>query len=80
MADSFAFRATIFLTQFLGASDSANRALAVNGAFSASSLFASHFTFRTSANRMADSRALRIIALPFANRVALEQKGVRREK
>jgi len=71
VADGLARRASLLLAVVLGAADRANRALAVHDAFSASSLFASHLALRARAHRVADSRALRIIALPAAHGVAL---------
>jgi len=69
--DSLALGAIFFLAIVLGAADRAHRALAVNNALSTSSLFASHLTLGTRADRVADSWALRVIALPAALRVAL---------
>jgi len=43
----------------------------MNYTFGAGGLFASHLTLGTRANRVAHSRALRVIALPTALRVAL---------
>jgi len=70
-ADSFALRAGTLLAIILGATNGANRTFAVYGTFSAGDFFASHFASRTRADRVADSRALRIIALPAALGVAL---------
>jgi len=69
--DGFTLGAVFLFTIILGATNGADRAFAMNDALGASCLFTSHFTFGTSAHRVADSRALRIIALPFALRVAL---------
>jgi len=43
----------------------------MNNALGTSCLFASHLTLGTRAHGVADSRALRVIALPTALRVAL---------
>ena len=70
-ADSLALGAVFFLAIVLGATNRANGAFAVNNAFSAGGLLATHLALRTSANGVADSRALRVITLPAALRMAL---------
>lgn len=75
LADSLALRATILLTQLLGATNSADRAFAVNSALGAGHLLALHLTLRTSADRVADSRAGRVVTLPLAHGVALFSSG-----
>jgi len=63
---------TIFLLAIvLGATNAASGTFAVYDALSTGSLFAFHLALRTSAHRVADSRASWVIALPAARRVAL---------
>jgi hypothetical protein len=70
-ADSLALGAVFLLAVVLGAADRANRAFAVNDALGTSGLFASHLALGARAHRVAHGRALRVIALPAALRVAL---------
>lgn len=69
-ANRFTLGATFLFTLILGATDSADRLFTMNSAFSASSFLTLHLAFRSFTNRVADSRALRIITLPFAGRMA----------
>jgi len=63
---------TIFLLAIvLGATNAAGGTFAMNNTLGTGSLFTFHLTFRTSAHRVADSRASWVIALPAARRVAL---------
>jgi len=71
VAHGLARRAGLFLAIVLGATNAAHRSFAVNSTFGACCLFTSHFTLRTRANRVANSRAGWIVALPAALRVAL---------
>jgi len=71
LADRLALGASLLLTLVLGAADRANGLLAVNGALGASCLFALHLALGTLANRVAHSRARRIVTLPLAIWVAL---------
>jgi len=70
LAHSLALVASQLLAGVLGAADRANRALAVDGALGARYLFTFHFALRASAHRVANSRALRVVAHPLAHRVA----------
>jgi len=70
-ANSFTFRARVFFTHVFRAADRTFRLLAVNSAFGAFRLLALHLTFWASANRVAYSRAGRIIALPATGRVTI---------
>jgi len=81
-AHSLALRAVFLLAIVLGATNRAHGTLAVDCAFGAGGLFATHFTFRPSAHGVAHSWALRVIALPTALRVALlcqDADGAERE-
>jgi hypothetical protein len=69
--DGFTLGAVFLLAIVLGAADTAGRTLAVYDALSTGSLFALHLALRTSTNRVANSRASGIIALPAAIRMAL---------
>jgi len=68
--DGLALGAVLLLAEVLGAADRANGALAVNGALSAGGLLAAHLALGAGANRVADSGALGVVALPTALRVA----------
>jgi len=70
-ANGLALGAIFLLAIVLGATDTAGRTFAMNNTFGASSLFTFHLTLRTSADRVANSWASRIIALPAASGVAL---------
>jgi len=70
LAHCLALVAGQLLAGVFRAADGANWSLAVNGAFSARYLFAFHFALRTSAHRVANSRALRVVAHPLADGVA----------
>ena len=71
LADRLALGAVILLTLILGAANRADGLLAMDGALGARHLLALHLALRTLANGVAHSRAGRVIALPFADRVAL---------
>jgi len=75
LANSLALVASQLLAGVLGASDGAHRSLAMNGALGARYLFAFHLALRACANRVANSRALRIVAHPLAHRVARTGSG-----
>lgn len=81
LAHALALGAAVLLASVLGATNGAHGLLAVDGALRASDLLALHLAFRPLANRMAHRRASRVIALPFADRVALyaEANGARNE-
>jgi len=70
-ANSLAFGARVLFAFISGATNTADWALAMNNALGTRSLFASHFALGFGANRVANSWAGGIIALPFACRVAL---------
>ena len=70
-ADGLALGAALHLAHVLGAADGADWALAVDGALGAGGLLTTDFTFGAFANGVANSRARRVIALPFALGVAL---------
>jgi len=65
-ADSFTFRAVFLLAHILGATDIALWFVAVNFAFSTSSLFALNLAFWSFADWVAFGRADGIVALPSA--------------
>jgi len=69
--NSLALGAIFLLTIILGTTNAASRTFAMNHTFSAGSLFTFHFTLGASTDRMANSWASRIIALPTAVGVAL---------
>jgi len=69
--NGLALGAAILLTHILGATNGANRLLAVNCAFGARSFLALHLAAGAFADRVADSGAHGVIALPSALRVAL---------
>jgi len=71
LAHRLAFRATFLFALILGAANGANGLFAVYSALSASSFLALHLALRSFTDRMADSRAGGVIALPLALRVAL---------
>jgi len=71
LADSLALGARVLLARLLGATDGADRALAVDGALSAGSLFTLHLTIGAGTHGVAHGGALGVIALPFAVGVAL---------
>jgi len=64
-------RATVHAALVLGASDLAHRRLTRDLAFGTLSRFAIHLAVGAFAHRVADGRALWVIAKPFANRMAL---------
>jgi len=66
-----AFRARVFLAHVLRATNAALGLFTVNRAFGALRLLALHLTFGTSADRVADGRAARVVALPAADRVTV---------
>jgi len=70
-ANRLAFRARVFLAHVFRATNRAFRLLAVNRAFSAFRLLTLHLAFRASADRVTNSRARRIVALPATGRVAV---------
>jgi len=70
-ANGLAFGARVLLAFVGWATNTADWALAMNNALGTRSLFASHFALGFGANRVANSWAGGIIALPFACRVAL---------
>jgi len=70
-ANSLALGAVLLLAEILGATNRAHRAFAVHSALGAGGLLASHLALGTSADRVAHSGALRVIALPAALGVAL---------
>jgi len=70
-ANGLALGAVLLLAVVLGAADAADGALAVHGALCALGLLATHLALGLCADGVADSRALRVIALPLASRVAL---------
>jgi len=70
-ADSLAFRARVFLAHVFRATNRALRLFAVHSAFGAFGLLTLHLTFRTRADRVANRRARRVVALPSAGRVAV---------
>jgi len=70
-ADSLALGAVLLLAIVLGAADRTHGTLAVNHALGTSGLLASHLALGARAHGVANSRALRVIALPAALRVAL---------
>jgi len=80
-AHSLALRAVFLLAVVLGATNRAHGTLAVDCAFGAGRLLAAHLALGTSAHGVADGRALRVIALPAALRVALlgSDEGYQRE-
>jgi len=69
--DGLALGAVLLLAEVLGAADRANGALAVHSALGASGLLAAHLALGASANGVANSRALGVVALPLALGVAL---------
>jgi len=69
--DGFAFRARLLFAHVFRATNRTFGLLAVNSAFGACGLLTLHFAFRASADRMADGRARRVIALPSALGVAI---------
>jgi len=71
LADSLTLWAAVLLAQLLRATNSANRAFAVDGALGTGDLLTLHLALGASAHWVANSRACGIIALPFAHRVAL---------
>jgi hypothetical protein len=75
LADSLALRAASQLTEFLGATDGANGAFAMDGALSAGNLLTLHLALGASAHRVAHGRASGVVALPFAHGVALFSGG-----
>lgn len=75
LADCLALGASLGFALISRAADGANGALAVNHALGAGSLFALHVTLGGRANRVADGRALGVIALPSTLRVALSGHG-----
>ncbi len=77
LADCLALGASLGFALISRAADGANRALAVNHALGTRSLFALHVTLGGRANRVADGRALRVVALPSTLRVALMMMGGR---
>jgi len=66
-----ALGAVFLLAVVLGAANRANGAFAVHHTFGALGLFTSHFTLGSCTDGVANSRALRIIALPSALGMAL---------
>jgi len=70
-ANGLALGAILLLTIVLRATNGANGAFAMNHTLGTLSLFASHLTLGASTHRVANSRALRIITLPAALRMAL---------
>jgi hypothetical protein len=74
-ADGLALRAALELAHLLGTTDRAHGLLAVHFTLGALGLFAVHLAFRASAHRVALGRADRVIAKPFALRVALSAGG-----
>jgi len=72
LAHAFTLGASVFFTSILGTTNCAHWLLTVDGAFSAGYLLALHLALRPLANRVADSRAGWVIALPFAHWVALQ--------
>jgi hypothetical protein len=75
LADRLALGASVLLALLLGAADRANGLLAMNSALGARSLLALHLAFRSLAHRVANGRALRVIALPLAVGVAHLGRG-----
>jgi hypothetical protein len=69
--DSLALRAVLLLAEILGAADRASGTLAVDDALGALNLFTLHFALGAPTHRVAHSGASRIVALPFALRMAL---------
>jgi len=69
--NGFALGAAILLALILGATNRAHGAFAVDNALSTRGLFASHLALGASANRVADSWAAWVVALPLASGVAL---------
>jgi len=70
LADGLALVASELLASVLGAADGAHRSLAVNSALSAGNLLAFHLALGASAHRVADGRALGVIAHPLADWMA----------
>jgi len=69
--DGFTLGAILLFAEIFRATNRADRAFAMDHALGTLSLFASHLTLGASTHRVANSRALRIITLPAALRVAL---------
>jgi len=65
------FGARVFLAHVLRAANRAFGLFAVHRAFGAFRLLALHLTFGTSADRVADGRAARVVTLPTANGMAI---------
>jgi len=75
LAHRLALGAVILLALVLGAANGAGGLLAMNGALGAGNLLALHLALGTLAHRMADGRALRVIALPLALGMTLVFNG-----
>jgi hypothetical protein len=75
LADRLALGASFLLALVLGATDGADRLLAVNRALSAGRLLALHLAFGALAHRVANGRASGVITLPLALGVALLRRS-----
>ena len=75
-ADSFTLGASLFLAHIFRATNRAGRSFTVNGTFSTEGFLTAHLALGSFAYRMADSRARRIITLPFTFRMTLFSRGI----